>query len=609
MSRHFWRFLFVLAAAITATATTYADGAKPVPDLADYHTPLTAKKAEIVKESPAPASSQPGYLGVSLEAGGKGELLIRDIDPESPAAKAGLLKGDVLQKLDAKTPFDMEAAKDELQAHSAGSVLQVTVLRDRKPVEVSVTLGGTSRPLSAANARTLRGLVTSERDDGFRVERVQRGSTSADAGLRSGDVITKVDGIAVGGGQRLGDVLGEKDRADSVKLTVHREGKDIDVEIKLPPEEPDSRFGWDTRNSRRWDKDVYRLAAIPIEFPDAEHNPKITAGEWEKAIFSRKTYTDTSATGQRVFGSLNDYYHELSCGKFRVEGKAFKPVKAGRNRTDYSTDRNRSGLLTETLDKLLERDGKDALKDIDGIVFIYSGGRVSGANRGSLFWPHRANVSHQNKRWPYFIVPEGGERMANISVMCHEFGHMLGLPDLYARPENPGSEGVGAWCAMSNQVGNGRPQHFGAWCKEQLGWLKPAVIDPTVKQKLILAPVEDSSTECFKVLVRRDGSEYLLLENRTKKGWDRELPGEGLLIWHVVDGRPLVEESHGISGPSGPRTYLSSVPYPSKSNNAFTPYTTPSSRSQKGGGLPIHITNIRRLPDGRVSFWIGYEFF
>ena len=78
--------------------------------------------------------------------------------------------------------------------------------------------------------------------------------------------------------------------------------------------------------------------------------------------------------------------------------------------------------------------------------------------------------------------------MTNISVFCHEFGHMLGLPDLYARPEKPGMEGVGIWCAMSNQAGNGRPQHFCAWSKEKLGWVKPAVIDPTVKQKLVLAP-------------------------------------------------------------------------------------------------------------------------
>jgi hypothetical protein len=77
----------------------------------------------------------------------------------------------------------------------------------------------------------------------------------------------------------------------------------------------------------------------------------------------------------------------------------------------------------------------------------------------------------------------------------------------------------------------------------------------------------------------------------------------------VVRNRPILEESHGILGPAGPRLFTASVPFPSKSNDAFTPYTVPSSRSQLGGGLPIHITNIRRLPDGRITFFVGWEFF
>jgi len=63
-----------------------------------------------------------------------------------------------------------------------------------------------------------------------------------------------------------------------------------------------------------------------------------------------------------------------------------------------------------------------------------------------------------------------------------------------------------------------------------------------------------------------------------------------------------------VEGPAGPRVFLSSVPYPSAANNAVTPYTTPSSRSQLGGGLPVYLTNIRRLPDGRVTFYVGYAF-
>ena len=198
--------------------------------------------------------------------------------------------------------------------------------------------------------------------------------------------------------------------------------------------------------------------------------------------------------------------------------------------------------------------------------------------------------------------------MNDISVFCHEFGHMLGLPDLYARPEQPGSEGVWQWCAMSNQIGNGRPQHFSAWCKEQLGWVKPTVIDPRVKQKLVLSPIETDPTQCFKVMVRADGSEYFLLEVRQKIGWDERLPGEGLLVWRVVNNRPILEESHGVEGARGPSSYPTSVPFPSAANQNFTPYTTPSSKSQLGGGLPVWITNIRRWPDGRVTFHVGYEY-
>jgi hypothetical protein len=141
-----------------------------------------------------------------------------------------------------------------------------------------------------------------------------------------------------------------------------------------------------------------------------------------------------------------------------------------------------------------------------------------------------------------------------------------------------------------------------------MGWLRPTVIDPIVKQKLILAPIEQSNKECFKVLVRADGSEYFLIENRKKTGFDSSLPAEGLLIWRVVGNRPILVEAHGIDGPAGPRVFPASVPFPSPENNAFTPLTTPSSRSQLGGGLPVYLTNIQRQPDGRISFYVGYEF-
>jgi len=329
-------------------------------------------------------------------------------------------------------------------------------------------------------------------------------------------------------------------------------------------------------------------------------------------MFSLDTYRGkNSATGQPVFGSFNDYYAEVSHGAFHVEGRVFDWVKASKKRADYNQGTNpamKAVLFNEAFELILARDGKDALDGYDGFFFIYAGERFPTTVRGSLYWPHRATFQRNDKRISYFICPEGGKAMTSISVFCHEFGHMLGLPDLYARPENPGSVGAGNWCLMSNELGKGRPQHMSAWCKEQLGWLKPAVIDPTEKQSLILAPIEGSAIECFKVLVRRDGSEYFLLENRQQRDFDTGLPAAGLLIWRVVGNHPILEESHGIEGPLGPRVFLNSIPFPSASNHAFTPDTRPSSRSLLGGGLPVHINEIRQLPDGRVSFTIGHSY-
>jgi M6 family metalloprotease-like protein len=396
-----------------------------------------------------------------------------------------------------------------------------------------------------------------------------------------------------------------------------RDGKETTVDVKLGTAPGQKRgFGagnqgeggnWDTRTRQTFQKPVFRLAVIPISYTDVPPSTKITPKDWENALFSKGTFTDKNATGRTVYGSMHDYYYEQSCGKLSVEGKCFTSVKLNKKRMDYS-DAQRNSLYTETLDALLARDGANALKDYDGIFFLYAGNTAT-SQRGNLYWPHQSTLQYKGERWRYFISPEGADSMATISTSCHEFGHMLGLPDLYAKPEVPGMEGVGAWCAMSNQVGTGRPQHFGAWSKEQMKWVTPTIIDPKVPQKIILAPIEGTTNQMIKVLVRPDGSEYFLLEVRKKIGFDKSVPAEGLLIWRVVDGRPILEESHGIAGPAGPRRYLESVPFPSRANTAFTPYTIPSSDSIKGSATPVFITNIRRLADGRVAFQIGYEFY
>ena len=586
-------------------------GAAPVaapPPLPEFRTVDQAVKGQIRKGGDSPVA-QSGYLGVSVVADSRGRLQIVDVAAESAAAKAGLLAGDVL------TDFgDEEQLRDRIHAAAPGDDLKLSVERKGSSLDVTAKLGAISRPMKLAERRAIMGVQMGEAAEGggAPITRLTPGSGAEKAGLKSGDVLLKVDGAPITASNQVSDSLAERKPGDVVTVVVQHNGTTEEVKVTLGSDPAtEERGAGFFRGGSYWKKDVYRLAVVRIEYPDVKNNAKIEAKDWDEALFSKDAYSKkNSVTGQAVFGSLNDYYQEQSCGALRIEGKVFDWVEVGKKRADYmpgTSQNEKNAYISEALAKLAERDGKDALKDFDGLFLMYAGDRVT-TNRGGLYWPHRGNANVQGKRWPYFIVPEGGQRMGSISVIAHEFGHMLGLPDLYARPENPGSEGLGGWCAMSQENRSGKPQHFGAWCKEQLGWLKPTLIDPTVKQRLVLSPVEGSTKECFKVLVRPDGSEYLLLENRRKVGFDQDLASEGLLIWRVVRNRPILEESHGVDGPSGPNVYLREVPYPSKSNDSFTPFTTPSSRSQLGGGLPVHLTSIKRLPDGRVSFAIGYEY-
>ncbi len=584
----------------------------PPPDLGEYHTTRNAITTSIRVASPR-VEGQTGYLGVSVEPDSSGGLVIAEVGPDSPAANAGLRKADRLVAADGKPVGSAEELRTIVQAKLPGDALALTIERTGAKRDVTARLEATSRPLQLGE-RAILGLRMAAASDtvGIEVVSVTQGKPAALAGIRPGDRILEVDGAELGEARSLTDTLLEKRPGDTVKLTVRRKSREREMPVTLVADDSDSALAPEERRVLTpWKKPVFRLAVLCVEFADVKHNPRVPREEWEKAYFSRDTYHQTNATGQAVYGSMADYYREVSCGKLRVEGRVFDWVQAGKKRIEYNLptrSKAKTDFFSEIVRAVVARDGKEALKDFDGLAFVYAGPRLPEALRSSILWAHRSRVTIDGKSWSYVIVPEGGERMSNISTMCHEFGHVLGLPDLYARPENPGSEGAGVWTIMSNQFRNGRPQHCCAWCKEQMGWLMPVVIDPAVKQKLILGPVEGSDHECYKVLLRPDGSEYLLLENRRKKDFDAGLPAEGLLIWRVVANRPILEEAHGVEGPAGPRVFLSSVPWPSKSNHAFTPLTTPSSRSQLGGGLPVNLTNIRELADGRVIFQIGYEY-
>lgn len=139
------------------------------------------------------------------------------------------------------------------------------------------------------------------------------------------------------------------------------------------------------------------------------------------------------------------------------------------------------------------------------------------------------------------IVPEteiqDGFNFSSLGVTCHEYGHELGLPDLYDTKPVPTSEGIGSWGLMGSGNWNGpgqngsSPAHPCAWSKVHLGWVTPILL--IASQKGILLPQAETNPVAFRVNVGLN--EYFLIENRQAVNYDQYLPGCGLLIWHIDD--------------------------------------------------------------------------
>lgn len=137
-----------------------------------------------------------------------------------------------------------------------------------------------------------------------------------------------------------------------------------------------------------------------------------------------------------------------------------------------------------------------------------------------------------------------------VGTMAHEFGHALGLPDLYdveySGPADDsagiGRWGVMGWGAHGWRAGDG-PAVLSAWCLERLGWIgtdNDRLV--TVSRDTSGALVEDlrlgGAVLKIPLGLRDDPGwtyepEYLLLEQRVRTAYSEGIPGEGLLVWHV----------------------------------------------------------------------------
>ncbi len=307
--------------------------------------------------------------------------------------------------------------------------------------------------------------------------------------------------------------------------------------------------------------------AILVDFDD---NPADTINHppisYDSLLFSEGIYPG---------GSMKDFYNENSYRIFKFSGKVYPPPESGRKwlRMDKSYEYyseyygflHSAELVIDAISKIdnevdfgeFDNDGPDGIPnsgDDDGIVdavyIVHAGPGYEEGGCGKI-WSHMSWVNHTTndpsanggyiRIGPYSIQPEEhcSGKLIDIGVFCHEFGHILGLPDLYDYGYD--SQGVGKWSLMAAGSWNGKlgssPAHFDAWCKYKLGWIEPVVIKENAIDVKI-PPVEENPV-VYKLWTNgEENPEYFLVEYRKKEGFDSYLPGEGLLVYHIDEEMP-----------------------------------------------------------------------
>ncbi len=325
------------------------------------------------------------------------------------------------------------------------------------------------------------------------------------------------------------------------------------------------------------------------------------------------------STGVLANGSVKEYFHEVSNGLVDIVGQVVGPYRMPRTMAQYANSESGTGSSAPNA-RTMARDAATAADPdvdfgpydndgngfVDAFIVVHAGpGAEQTGNTGHI-WSHKWVLSggeyatDSTKIYAYLTVPED----ARVGVCAHELGHLLfGLPDLYDTDNT--SEGIGNWCLMAGGSWNGGgdvPAHPSAWCKTQQDWV--TVHNVATNSTLTIPDVKDNHTVYRLWKDGAPGQEYFLVENRQRTGYDANLPGGGLLVWHIDDAiANNTNEAHyrvALEQADGARHLENNTnrgdagdPYPGSSDNrAFTNTSAPNSKSYGGLSTCVSISAI-----------------
>ena len=301
-----------------------------------------------------------------------------------------------------------------------------------------------------------------------------------------------------------------------------------------------------------------RGLVLLVQFSDSTFTVPNPKAEYTKYM------NQAGYSGYGMSGSVRDYFIATSDSAFQPDFDVYGPVTLSKPAAYYGgnagggsgQDSAIGTMVTEACKKLdasidFSKYDNDGDGKVDFVYVFYAGSGEADHGAPESIWPQagyadeftldgkiisRYAVSNERSG---SAAEQGKFGLDGIGTFCHEFGHVLGLQDLYSTdgaesfsPTTWDLMDVGVYnCSTSSTYGisSCTPPLLSAFERWSLGWIRPDTLKASPRAQA-LHPL--SSNQAF-LLPSSRNSEYFLLENRQQKGWDTALPGHGLLIWHI----------------------------------------------------------------------------
>lgn len=348
--------------------------------------------------------------------------------------------------------------------------------------------------------------------------------------------------------------------------------------------------------------------------------------------YSFTSYRDTFYI--HAEGSARQYFYDASFGQYNPKFDVVGPVTVSRNYSyyganDYSGNDQHAEqmvyeacLLVDSLYPEIDFSTYDNNGDgeMDYVYVVYAGyGEADGGARNTI-WPHSYWITYAGYNLTIDGVKIdkyacGNEKSATskqhdgIGTFVHEFGHVLGLPDLYAT-DGSTHRTLGDWDVMDygpyNNDGNSPPT-YSAYERFFFGWLTPTLIKDTA-----LLTLHDlyTTNEAFLITttdqhnligIDPNPTTFYLLENRQSNIWDKYLAGHGMMLTKVqYDYDKWYKNKVNNTASKMGVDIIEATTNTSATNKATDLFPVGATEYTKISEHPIY--NIQQTEDGNIRF-------